>query len=149
MDPGSLLSPLLQILSPWGWPSWGWGMAPSVWVGWAVLPQLILPHLAQSETRRTVTGSAVTAALAAGTASAGAGAGIGATGTSGVPPETGGDEGTRLGTPGWVDGWASVGCPGLWHLSIWVGSLARVSGIQFFLFGVPCSSWRVVGAAGS
>lgn len=46
----------------------------------------------QRGTRRTGTGSAVTAAREAGTASAGAGAGTGATETSGAPRGTGGGE---------------------------------------------------------
>lgn len=58
------------------------------------LPLLIpcpLSTCSQSGTKRTGTGSAATAVLGAGTASAGAGAETGATGTSAVPPGTGGD----------------------------------------------------------
>lgn len=87
------ISPPLSNPVPLGVASLGLGHGPQCVGGLGhVLPQLILPRLAQSETRRTGTGSAATVAPAAVTASAGAGAGTGATGTSGAPPGTGGDE---------------------------------------------------------
>lgn len=73
-------------------------MASSVRVGWAaggldhVSPSQPLLSPAQSETRKTGTGSAATAAPEAGTGSAVAVAVTGGTGTSGAPPGTGGEE---------------------------------------------------------
>lgn len=85
---------------PWGGGWLPWVLAePPARAGWAG-PALSLYSyhffsLVKSGTRRTGTGSVVTAALEVGTVSAGAGAEIGVTGTSAVPLGTGDVEGTK------------------------------------------------------